>query len=330
VENRKDEHINLAIKSNIPIGEMDERFYYEPLLSPHPDNLNRDFIFLGKKFSVPIWVSSMTGGSKVAKEINHNLARACKEFGMGMGVGSCRAIIDDDEYFPDFDLRKIVGDEHAFYANLGIIQIEQAIRNKRVGKIIDLVKRLQADGLIIHVNPMQEWFQPEGDKLLVAPIETIKRFLDQVKFNVIVKEVGQGYGPESIGQLLKLPLAAIEFSAFGGTNFVRVELLRNKPELLEMYGPFSKIGADANSMLEIVNKLVLEKKEIQCPGLIISGGIKNFLDGYYLINKSKLPAIYGQASTLLQYARQGYDQLHNYIDYQVKGLQLAKAYLKLK
>jgi isopentenyl-diphosphate delta-isomerase len=330
VESRKNEHINLAIKSNISLWDIDDRFFYEPFLSPHPNIENSNFVFLGKKFSVPLWVSSMTGGSKVANEININLARACKEFGMGMGVGSCRAIIDSDEFFPDFDLRKIIGDEHAFYANLGIVQIERAIQNKTTGKIIDMISRLQADGLIIHVNPLQEWFQPEGDKLHVAPIDTIKRFLDLVNFKIIVKEVGQGYGPESIQKLLELPLAAIEFSAFGGTNFVKVELLRNKPELLEMYAPISKIGNDANTMLDIVNKLVLEKKDIQCHELIISGGIKNFLDGYYFINKSLLPAIYGQASVLLQYAREGYDHLYRYIDLQMQGYKLAKAYLKVK
>jgi isopentenyl-diphosphate delta-isomerase len=330
LENRKNEHINLALKSNISALEMDDRFFYEPFLRAHPDTELTDFNFLGKKFSNPLWVSSMTGGSKKAKEINLNLAHACKDFGLGMGVGSCRAILDDNEFFEDFNLRNIIGDDHAFFANLGIVQIEQAIEKNRISKITDIVNRLQADGLIIHVNPLQEWFQPEGDRLKVAPIDTIKRFLSKVNFKVIVKEVGQGFGPESIEQLLGLPLAAIEFSSFGGTNFVMVELLRNKPEILQMYEPLSKVGVDSNTMLDIVNELVKDKKDILCHQLIISGGIKNFLDGYYLISKSILPAVYGQASSMLQYASAGYDELYNYIDNQCKGLKLAKTYLKIK
>ena len=73
---------------------------------------------------------------------------------------------------------------------------------------------------------MQEWFQPEGDILSMSPIDTIQRFMDQFSLPLIIKEVGQGMGPESLKRLLQLPLPAIEFAAFGGTNFARVELLR--------------------------------------------------------------------------------------------------------
>jgi isopentenyl-diphosphate delta-isomerase len=262
--------------------------------------------------------------------INSNLARACKEFGMGMGLGSCRTLLNSDEFLSDFKLRSIIGEEQAFYANLGISQIEQSVQSNKVHKISEMVKQLEADGLIIHVNPMQEWFQPEGDKLKYSPIDTIEKFLYQVDFNVIVKEVGQGMGPESLRRLLKLPIAAIEFSAFGGTNFTTVELKRSTNEMLHLYEPFSKIGVEAETMTHLVNEIVAEDKEIKCHQLIISGGIKNFLDGYYLISKSTLPAIYGQASTMLEYAKESYDSLHHFIESQVKGISLAKAYLKVK
>ncbi len=83
-------------------------------------------------------------------------------------------------------------------------------------------------------------------------------------------------------------------------------------------------------MVQTLNYLFETEVCIKCPQLIISGGISNFLDGYYLINKSRLPAIYGQASSFLRYARGDYDKLQEYINYQVKGLQLAEAYLTLK
>jgi isopentenyl-diphosphate delta-isomerase len=300
------------------------------MLSPHPNQKIIDFNFLDKKFRTPLWVSSMTGGSKLAGFINKNLARVCKEFGMGMGLGSCRVLLENDEYLSDFKLRKLIGDDQAFYANLGISQIEQSIQSKKVDRIIDLVKRLETDGLIIHVNPMQEWFQPEGDILRHPPIETIERFLGLVDFKVIVKEVGQGIGPESLKRLMKLPITAIEFSAFGGTNFTNVELLRNNNEILHLYEPFSKIGVDALTMTDLVNEIVTNDKDIRCHQVIISGGIKNFLDGYYLISKSKLPAIYGQASAMLEYAKESYDSLYKFVDNQVKGIRLAQAYLTVK
>ena len=170
----------------------------------------------------------MTGGTKLAGTINRNLAMACNEFGMGMGLGSCRIIMEDDTYFEDFNMRAIIGDDLPLWANLGIAQIEELVGKKQEDKAAELVEKLRADGLIIHVNPMQEWFQPEGDILTCPPLDTIKRFLDSFSVPVIVKEVGQGMGPESLRELLQLPLQAIEFAAFGGTNFARVELLGTK------------------------------------------------------------------------------------------------------
>jgi isopentenyl-diphosphate delta-isomerase len=331
LENRKKDHIDLALSSQAQLSEIDDRFVYEPMLSAHPVESDEAFKFLGKSFKVPIWVSSMTGGTRLAKSINENLARVCKEFGLGMGLGSCRIILEDNTHFADFDLRDVIGDDRAFYANLGISQIEQLLASKKTRKINDLVYRLRADGLIIHVNPLQEWVQPEGDRIQTAPIETIERLIKLVDFPLIVKEVGQGIGPESLKRLLQLPLEAIEFAAFGGTNFSMVELLRqNKSLLKNALEPLSRIGADAKSMVEAINTFVDSGLNNQCKQLIISGGIKNFLDGYYLIKKSKLPSIYGQASAFLKYAREGYNELRAFVEGQVRGLQLAEAYLRIK
>src|SRR5690606_18585640 len=118
----------------------------------------------------------------------------------------------------DFDWRQTIGSELPFYANLGIAQIEVLLEERAIERVHALVERLGADGLIIHVNPLQEWFQPEGDRLRVSPLETIQRFLEIAPYPVIVKEVGQGMGPASLRALLTLPLAAVEFGAFGGTN----------------------------------------------------------------------------------------------------------------
>ncbi len=330
MEERKKKHIELAFQSQISKSDIDTRFDYEPLLSAHPTSEDREFLFLGKYFKVPVWISSMTGGTQMAGRINRNLAKVCREFGMGMGLGSCRILLDDTKYFADFDMRKIIGDDRAFFANLGISQIEQLLDNNKIQKIHDLVHRLQADGIIIHVNPLQEWIQPEGDRLREAPVVTIEKLLAKTNYPVIVKEVGQGMGEASLRALMKLPLAAIEFAAFGGTNFSSVEIQRLDPEKSTSYEPFSKIGVDATRMTDIVNTIFEEDPEIPCREIIISGGIKTYLDGYYLISKSKIPAIYGQASQFLSYAKDNYDALHRFVQGQVEGLRMAKAYLRIR
>ena len=331
MEDRKKDHIDLAFESQTLVNQLDNRFMYEPVLSKHPDKAIPETHFIGKKLSLPLWVSSMTGGTKMAGHINKNLARACNEFGMGMGLGSCRIILDDDAYLPDFDIRDTIGNNLPLYANLGINQLEILLQENKLDKIKRLVSKLRADGLIIHINPMQEWFQPEGDRLQKTPAESISQLLDLVDFPVMAKEVGQGMGLESLRTLLKMPLAAIEFGAFGGTNFAKVELLRDKSQPQELFEPLSFIGHDAAQMLDMINHVVQqEKQEIRCGQIIASGGIKSFLDGYYLIRKSSLPAIYGQASTFLKYARGDYEELRKFVKYQVKGLEMAYAYLRIR
>ncbi|MCB2195931.1 MAG: isopentenyl-diphosphate delta-isomerase [Bacteroidetes bacterium] len=330
MEKRKKDHIDLALNSQSSGIEHDDRFNYEPMLRRHPKEGDLSIEFLGKRMKNPIWISSMTGGTEYAKIINTNLAKASNEFGLGMGLGSCRALLESDEYLSHFDLRNIIGDDYPFYANLGISQVEQAIEQNKIQQIVDMVNKLKADGLVIHVNPIQEWLQPEGDVLLKSPVETIKEFLDQTQLKVIVKEVGQGFGPESLKALLKLPLEALELGAYGGTNFSKVELKRSMPIVQEMLEPFSKVGNSAEQMIDDINLIVSDSSDVLCKQVIISGGIRSFLDGYYLMQKSQLPSIYGQASTMLRYAREDYEKLREYIQYQIKGLQMAYTYLTLK
>lgn len=328
---RKKDHIELAFKSQVTSGELDQRFYYEPLLAAHPEQGSwGDFEFLGKTMRVPLWVSSMTGGTELAKTINHNLARACKDFGMGMGLGSCRSLLFDDDNLSDFDVRKLMGDDAPLFANLGIAQLEQLIEKGELWRINNLLDKLQADGLIIHVNPLQEWLQPEGDRFKKSPIETISAYLDKVDRPTIVKEVGQGIGQESLKALLQMPLAAIDFAANGGTNFAKLELERSDVMRREIYSQLALVGHSAEDMVEMVNKFQYLGNKIKCPEIIISGGVRHFLDGYYLINKSKMPSIYGQASAFLKHARGSYDDLAEYVSAQVQGLELAKAFLKIK
>ncbi len=330
MQNRKKDHINQAFNARVEKDAADKRFNYEPLLSAHPVDKPAPFNFAGKTMRLPLWISSMTGGTGQAGNINRNLARACNEFGLGMGVGSCRVLLENEKHLPDFDLRHIVGDASPFYANLGIAQLEQLVEEKAIDKISRLIDLLKADGIIIHINPFQEAFQPEGEVFKRPPIDTLQEFLEITNARVIVKEVGQGMGPESIKRLLHLPIEAIEFGALGGTNFTLLELLRSQEKDLTAYAAFGKIGHTAEEMTQMINELVAESNSYKCKQLIISGGITHILDGYHLQQKSKLKAVVGMGSTLLRAASGEYEELRGYLQQVERSYQLASSYLTIR
>lgn len=324
---RKKDHIELAFNS-VEL-EKDTRFYYEPLFTPHPKDVNTSIDFLDKSLSAPVWISSMTGGTKEAGLINKNLAKAVGEFKLGMGLGSCRIILNDNTYLKDFQLRGYVGDQ-PLYANLGVAQLEELFAENKGSLVTELISKTETDGLIIHVNPLQEWLQPEGDRFELAPLETIKRSLD-LGINIIVKEVGQGFGPHSMLELMKLPLAAIDFGAHGGTNFSKLELHRANPLYQELFARVSQWGHDAEEMVHHYNALNEEIAELNNGSdVIISGGVKSFVDGYYLTERINANAVYGQASAFLKHSRGAYEELQEFVNLQIQGLKLAKNYLKIK
>lgn len=332
-KDRKQDHIELAFNSQID-DAVSKRIdlYYEPLLSAHPDtSRNNDtdisISFVGHKLKAPIWISSMTGGTAKAKNINMNLAHIANKFGFGMALGSCRPLLDSTERKNDFDFKTVVGD-FPFYANLGVAQLEQLISANQLGKVKDLLKDLSVDGLVIHVNPLQEWVQPEGDRFKVAPIETIKQTLFELETNIIVKEVGQGFGPNSLISLMNLPISAIEFAGYGGTNFTALELARHnalssgkRESLLNL----SYIGHTSEQMISWVNDIL--KLETKCKEFIISGGINNILQGHRLRESLKANSVIGMASAFLKYAENS-ELLEEFASTQVDLLKLAKCYLK--
>ncbi|MEM6379924.1 MAG: isopentenyl-diphosphate delta-isomerase [Bacteroidota bacterium] len=328
---RKKDHIELAFQSQIRSNELDQRFYYEPLLARHPHaNSYPETDFLGFSFQLPLWVSSMTGGTEMANTINHNLARACGDFGFGMGLGSCRSLLFSDDTLADFKVKHLMPNQ-ALFANLGIAQLEQLIDAQDYDRINYLLDKLEADGLIIHVNPLQEWLQPEGDRFQRAPIDTIETLLEKIDRPLIVKEVGQGMGYQSLRRLLQLPLAAVDFAANGGTNFAKLELLRSDPQKQQIYEQLAMVGHSAGDMVNIFNEIkVALGDEIRVKDIIISGGVGSFLDGYYHIKKINSNAIYGQASAFLKHARADYDTLQSYVQTQKEGLELAQAFLTVR
>jgi isopentenyl-diphosphate delta-isomerase len=324
METRKKDHINLASQAQLFEQEVADSFYYEPLLTSNELKALPKSKFLNKELSLPLWVSSMTGGTLEARKINQNLAKACAEFCLGMSLGSCRSLLESNDRFDDFNVRPIMGPDLPFYANLGIAQVEKVIQENQVDKINELIFRLQADGLIVHVNPLQELLQPEGDIYFNPPIETISSLLEKFEFPVIVKEVGQGMGPKSLEALFRLPVAGIEFGALGGTNFSLIELMRSNDLMLEEMGDWATIGHTAFEMVEFIN--LLPKELVAQKQIIISGGI-NPLSGFYLKQQLQAPSVMGMAYRFLKYAREDYNQLRNYILMIQKSLQMAQNFL---
>jgi isopentenyl-diphosphate delta-isomerase len=330
-EDRKKDHIELALKSQTKTPEVD--FEYEPLFSPHPDSVTEDSLatnFLGMTLKSPLWVSSMTGGTEKAFLLNKNLATVAGEFGFGMGLGSCRSLLDSSDRLADFDFKETIGN-YPFYINLGIAQLEELVQQGLTSKIGQLITKLSADGLIIHVNPMQEWFQPEGDRYKLAPIDTIKNIVNTVETKIIVKEVGQGFGPRSLKSLMSLPLAAIELSGFGGTNFSLLELSRHNAQKFDNESSKSKLvntGHTASQMIGWINEYTSDPSfDHNCDDFIISGGVKCLLDGLKLQNELQAKSVIGMASGLLKHAHD-LSQLRDYIFSELESYKFAKAYLK--
>lgn len=324
MESRKKDHINLAYQAQLFEQEVSQLFNYEPLLASNKlEEIPRQK-FLGKELKLPLWVSSMTGGTKEAENINRNLAKACREFGMGMGLGSCRPLLESKERLKEFAVREFIGEDLPLMANLGIAQVEDLLEKKALDKIIELVETLQADGLMLHVNPLQELMQPEGDVYKNPPIETIQALLERIDFPLFVKEVGQGMGPKSLNALLETKIAGIEFAGLGGTNFSLIELMRSDDMLLEQMSDFASVGHSASDMVNFLNDfpmgLVKEKE------FIISGGMKP-ITGFYLQQQLQATALIGMAFQFLKYAREDYSELQKYVTLVKRSLQIAQKFL---
>ena len=139
-ENRKSDHIELAFQSQQNRNLIDSRFYYEPIMEAHSkDASSLECTFAGFDLKLPLWVSSMTGGTEKAGMINHRLAQVCGEYGMGMGLGSCRILLENEKYFNDFDVKELLGN-YPLFANVGIAQMEEIAINSRWYLIKDLIK----------------------------------------------------------------------------------------------------------------------------------------------------------------------------------------------
>jgi isopentenyl-diphosphate delta-isomerase len=187
----------------------------------HADEVDSSVALLGKTLRAPLVVSAMTGGTEAAAEINRDLARAAEELGLGFGLGSQRAMFERPETAWTFEVR-----QHApnvlLMGNLGVVQA----REMTTDQVADLVGRVGADALCIHLNPAMEIVQPGGDRDFSGGLETLQRLVEGLGVPVVAKETGCGLSRAVAEKIHGAGVRCVDVSGAGGTSWVGVEAHR--------------------------------------------------------------------------------------------------------
>lgn len=320
IKERKEEHIDLVKKGKVEYEQVTGWFEYVYLVHQALPELNFDEVdtsasFLNWKFSAPLIIDSMTGGSEETKEINKNLASLAHELGIGMGVGSQRAAIEDPSLSDTFSVVRDVAPDIFVIANLGAAQISEYDIDK-VKKAVEMVK---ANALAIHLNPLQEAIQPEGEPKFKGVLQKIAEITKSVGVPVIVKEVGSGISKEVALNLKLVGVSAINVAGAGGTNWTKIEGERakkhKKSEKYELSEVFSEWGIPTAAS-------IIEVRSVTDLPIIASGGIRNGLDVAKAIALgADIAAMAG--NVLRELLNKGYDSAKNYLNEIIMEYKLA-------
>lgn len=230
ISQRKSDHIRINLRedvqSAITTGLEKYRFEHQALPECNLDEVNTQIEFLNKTLSAPILISSMTGGSPEAAQINLTLAEAAEEAQIAMGLGSQRAAIEHPELAYTFQVRR-VAPHILLFANLGAIQLNYRYGIDECKKAVEMI---EADALILHLNPLQEALQPEGDTRFANLIDKIAKVCHALPVPVIVKEVGWGISEKAAKLLIEAGVSVIDVAGAGGTSWSQVEMYRAQSE----------------------------------------------------------------------------------------------------
>lgn len=183
--------------------------------------------FLGKMLKAPLLISAITGGTAQAHQINLNLAEAAQALGIAMSVGSQRAAIEDPSQIPTYEVRSVAPDALLF-ANLGAVQLNYGYG---ITECRQAVQMIEADALILHLNPLQEALQPDGNTDFAGLLEQIAAICQGLEVPVIVKEVGWGLSESVARQLADAGVAVLDVAGAGGTSWSEVEKHRAENDL---------------------------------------------------------------------------------------------------
>lgn len=222
ISQRKDEHLTIAARADIVhhagTGLERLRLRHRALPGRDLDAVDLSVTFLGRRLGAPLIVSAMTGGTARARLVNARLAAAASAFGLAMGLGSGRALLEHPELV---DTYRLPDRPPLVFANLGAVQFRRGVTPADAERLVDL---LDADGLMLHLNALQEAIQPAGDTVFAGLEAAIGAVVARLAPRpVVVKEIGFGLAPEDVAALVPLGVAALDIAAAGGTNWALIE-----------------------------------------------------------------------------------------------------------
>lgn len=270
IETRKKEHLKIAVSDASQTGTTGlDRYGFVHNALPEIDfaKIDTSTKFLGKRVNYPFFISCMTGGILEGGKLNKNLARAAEKYGIAFGVGSQRAAVENPSLEKFYEVRKYAPTIPVM-ANIGIVQLNYGYGLKEFQKCVDMIK---ADALVIHINPIQEVIQPEGDSNWENLIPKLEKVVKKIKVPVIAKEVGCGLSENVISRLYGIGIKIFDTAGWGGTSWPKVEGLRGKSDLSlgELFGEWGIPTAESIKMASDFRK---KHKEVFVLG---SGGIRN-------------------------------------------------------
>ncbi|MDQ6709776.1 MAG: type 2 isopentenyl-diphosphate Delta-isomerase [Candidatus Dormibacteraeota bacterium] len=273
ISERKLQHLRLSLEASVQStrGAGFDRlaFTHTALPDLDLDAIDLRATFLGHPLRLPFLISSMTGGAHAAGDINRRLALVAQAMGIAFGVGSQRAGITHKDLRSTYQVRSVAPDVLLF-ANLGAVQLNYGMRKEQC---LEAIEMIGADALILHLNPLQEALQPEGDHNFRGLLEKIGELCSQLPVPVIVKEVGCGISGETARLLADAGVAAIDVAGMGGTSFARVEAMRReRPEEVELALAFAEWGIPTSDAIRAV------RQAAPATPVIASGGLRHGLD----------------------------------------------------
>jgi isopentenyl-diphosphate delta-isomerase len=271
---RKDDHLRININEDVAAkgvdaGFDDYRFVHQAL--PEIDLADVDLTtrFLDRPVGAPLLVSCMTGGTQQAGIINARLARVAQDRGLAMGLGSCRVLLEQPDVLPTFDVRAIAPDV-PLLANLGAVQLNLGVG---VAECRHLVRTLRADALVLHLNPLQEALQPDGNTVFSGLLARIETVCAELGAPVIVKEVGWGIADDLVARLFEAGVSAVDVAGAGGTSWSEVERHRiDDPVRARVAGAFGGWG------IPTTTALIGARRAAPDGTIIASGGVRNGTD----------------------------------------------------